>query len=157
MIKKIKELYKENRVFTILMCISVTCLLLVIILFGYYLVSSTSKSKYGTRLDGINDVKIENKNKLENDIQKMDGVDEATVNVHGKIVYLDIKVKDDTGMDTVKTIADESLKLFEDDYLNYYDYHFMITKDATDQKEFPALGYRKASAKKVTWSHNTGA
>ena len=65
MIKKLKQLYKENRVFTILMCISVTCLLLVIILFGYYLISSTSKSKYGTRLDGINDVKIDNKNKIE--------------------------------------------------------------------------------------------
>lgn len=157
MIKKLKQLYKENRVFTILMCISVTCLLLVVILFGYYLISSTSKSKYGTRLDGINDVKIDNENKLENSIQKMDGVDEATVNVHGKIVYLDIKVNDDTSMDSVKAIADESLKLFEDDYLNYYDFHFMVTKDNEEQKEFPALGYRKSGAKKVTWSHNTGA
>ena len=154
--KKLKQLYKENRVFTILMGISLLCFLIVITMFVVYLVSSTSKSKYGNRLDGISDVKIDKSQltDLQNEVQEKGEVDTAKINVHGKIIYFTLTVNDDVSMATAKQVANDCFKLFEDDYLNYYDFHFILKKDTKDVKNFPALGYRKAGAKQISWSHN---
>ena len=156
--KKLKKLYKENRVFTILMGISILCMLILIILVSYYLISSTSKSKYGNRLDGINDIKISNsqKSEMENKVIEDAAVESATVNVHGKIIYFDIKVNDDVDAAKAKEISEKTIEYFDEEYLNYYDLHYMITKSNKDNKNFPMLGYKKAGAKKISYSHNSG-
>ena len=154
--KKLKKLYKENRVFTILMAISLTCLLIIIVLVSFYLFSSTSKSKYGNRLDGINDVLIEEneQTELENKVSENAGVEEVKVNLHGKIIYFDIKVNNDIKPSDCKKQAEEIVTYFDDDYLNYYDIHFMFSKSNDEAKNFPILGYRKVGAKKVSFSYN---
>lgn len=154
--KRLKKMYKENRVFTILMGICLLCMLILIILVSYYLISSTSKSKYGNRLDGINDVEINNsqKSELENKVIEDADVETAEVEVHGKIVYFDIKVNDDVSVAKGKEIANKTIKYFDDDYLNYYDLHYMIYKSNKDNKNYPILGYKKAGAKAISYSYN---
>lgn len=159
-----KQFYKENRVFSILMLIVLGCIVLTIIMILWYLASSTSKSVYGNRLDGIGDVKIDSSmNKdLVSKVKEMDKISDAKVNVHGKIVYFDIVLTDDASVGDAKNTAIKCLELFEEDYLNFYDIQFLMTNDkyqnnseqSTEDNIFPILGYRKAGATTITWSHN---
>lgn len=159
-----KQFYKENRVFSILMLVVIGCIILTVVMILGYVISSSSKSVYGNRLDGIGDVKIDSKmNKdLVSKVQEMDKVSSAKVNVHGKIVYFDIVMSDDASVDDAKNTAIKCLGLFEEDYLNFYDIQFLMTNDkfvnnssqSTEDNIFPILGYRKAQKTTITWSHN---
>ena len=66
MLKKIKAFYKNNRVYSILMVISVICILSIVIGVILYFIGQTNKDKYGNRLEGIENVvfKDEEKNTI---------------------------------------------------------------------------------------------
>ena len=51
MLKKFKEFYKRNRVYSILMLISLVCIVSILVGVIVYFIGQTSKDKYGNRLD----------------------------------------------------------------------------------------------------------
>lgn len=153
-----KKFYKENRVFVILMGIALVCIAIIIALFASYVVKSSTNDKYGTRLNGIEDVKIEDDKigEMEGKILEMTKVSDVKINVHGKIVYFTIDFQNDATIEEVKNAAINCLEFFEEDYLNYYALQFLITKNSLEESDtkFPMIGYRNAGAATITWSNN---
>lgn len=153
-----KKFYKENRVFVILMGVALVCIAIIIAIFSIYILNSTTEDKYGNRLDGISDVKItdEKKTEMEEALLEMAKVQDASVKIHGKIVNFIIDFENGATLEEIQNVAINSLQFFEEDYLNYYDLQFLMTKSDLEEStvNYPILGYRKAGATTITWSNN---
>lgn len=153
-----KKFYKENRVFVILMGIALVCIAIIIGMMASYIVKSSTNDKYGNRLDGISDVEIadEKVTEMEEAILEMAKVQDTTINIHGKIVNFNIDFQNDATLEEIQNASISCFDFFEEDYLNYYDLQFIITKSDYEESDgtFPILGYRKAGATTITWSNN---
>ena len=73
----IKKFYKNNRIYCILMGVSIFCLALIAVLGIVYFVNQTKNDKYGDRLNGIESVQItdDHINEMVSEIEGVDGVD----------------------------------------------------------------------------------
>ena len=160
-----KKFYRENRVFVILMGIVAICVIIMVALLAKYIISSNTGNKYGNRLDGIEDVKIEEKSKTEmsDKIKENDKVEDAKVIVNGKIINFIIKFKKDTSIEDMKSEAVKSLEFFEEEYRNFYDIEFLLQREVEEveedseeeQDQSAVIGYIKAGATTISWSNNS--
>ena len=84
---KFKTFYHNNRIYCILMGISIFCILLIVLAFLFYFVEQTRNDVYGNRLNGISSVEIKDSHKKEivSAIKSNEKVDKASVDVKGKI------------------------------------------------------------------------
>jgi len=155
-----KQFYKQNRVFVILMGIVLVCLAIMLTILAKYVIKSNTNDTYGNRLDGIKDVVIKDSkiNEMEQAINEMEKVQSVTVNVHGKIVYFNVDFETNATIDEAEAVAVKCLDFFEEDYKNFYDMQFLFTKSTSEESEevFPILGSLKAGATTgISWSNNT--
>ena len=83
---KLKGFYKNNRIYCIMMAISIFCIALIGVAFLVYFINQTKTDAYGDRLNGIENVKITDKHKEEviAGIKENKMVDKVTNNVKGK-------------------------------------------------------------------------
>ncbi len=152
-----KKFYKENRIFVFLMGIVLVCIAIMLIMATKYVIKSNTNNTYGNRLDGISDVKIDNKmiKEMETSIKEMTKVDSVKINIHGKIVYFDVNFKDDATVDESKGVAVKCRELLKEEYRNFYDMQFLFTKsNSKEEDNFPIIGYIKAGATTISWSNN---
>ena len=149
-----KNFYKENRVFSILMLVAIVCLLTIAIFFIYFF-SGQGANKYGNRLEGINAVKI-TKDKIktyETSIKEENGVEKVTVNLEGKIFYVVIYLKVDASVNDGVNASLKTLKNFNEKELSFYDFNFIVQKEQKDEAEnFPVMGYKKSTSANIVWT-----
>lgn len=155
---KIKEFYKTNRIYCILMAVSILCLALIATLFVKYFIEQTKNNNYGNRLNGIDSVKIEEKHitEIEEQIKENKLVDKVSINVKGKIIYMNIYV---TGAkyEDVQNIAIKSLEYLKADEKDFYDINFSFAEtEKSEESIFPIMGYRKSDATVITWTKVNG-
>ena len=140
------------------MGVAFVCVAIIIWMLLGYVINSTTNNKYGNRLDGINDVKIEDskKDEMEAKILEMAKVEDVTINIHGKIVYFNIKFEKEASVEEAQNASINCLGFFEEDYLNFYDLQFIVTfgESSESEKALTILGSRKAGATTITWSNN---
>ncbi len=152
--KKLKRLYKKNKVLFILTTIAIVCILVILIglLTSFYKKSNTSK--YGDRLDGIEEVEISDsaREDIVSFYEENDKVNEASVDLKGKIVYIIIDVVKGTTKAQAQTLANSGLKEFSEEEVDYYDFQFIVTcEDEKDSKIYPTMGYKNNTSAKVAW------
>ena len=146
--KRIKKFWKENRVLFVLFVIILICLILVLGVFLKYFFGS-SKTSYGNRLDGINEVEVTDDIK-NNYISKMKE-DELI-----KIIYISLYFKNEASLVEAQSKALASLTNFEDNYLAFYDISFTLKCDATESSEgFLIMGAKNANGSGLVWNNNT--
>ncbi len=154
-----KKFYKENRVFVILMGIALVCIAIIIFMLATYVLNSTKNDKYGNRLDGISDVEVkaDKVTEMEEAILEMPKVEDVTINIHGKIINFNVYLESDANVEEAQNIGISSLEFFDEDYLNFYDLQFLISKKDPQESEsnFPVLGYRKGGTTQISWSNNS--
>ena len=155
MFKKLKSFYKNNRVYSILMIISIICIVAILVGVVLYFLGQTSKDKYGNRLEGIE--KIEIKESKLNDIEKKITENELVNNVDavlkGKLVYITITLNTGTHADT-ESIAQSSLELFSEEEKAFYDIQYIVdNKDEKIEENFPVMGYIKAGNSVIKWTN----
>ena len=155
MFKKLKSFYKNNRVYSILMIISIICIVAILVGVVLYFLGQTSKDKYGNRLDGIEKVEIK-ESKL-NDIEKKITENELVNNVDavlkGRLVYITITLNSGTHADT-ESIAQSSLDLFSEEEKAFYDIQYIVdNKDEKIEENFPVMGYIKAGNSVIKWTN----
>ena len=121
--KKLKKFYKNNRIYCILMGISIFCLALIAMLFVVYFVNQTKNDTYGNRLNGIESMEISDseKDEIVNVIKESDKVDKATVNIKGKIIYVNVYLLDGN-RDLANSIAVKVLNTLNEEKKDPY-YH----------------------------------
>lgn len=141
-------------------------LILVIIFFGLLmgaivfvttLLPSYTTSVYGNRLNGIEEVPIKTatKDDIVSSTKKEAWVEDASVNVSGKIIYIVIKVKADANRDTAKAYALTLLNKFSEEEKAFYDIQAFIGLNSKETSEiYPVIGYKNASSESFVWSNN---
>lgn len=125
--EKIKKVLQENKVLLFLAIILIVCVIVFAVVAIPYFYGS-SDDVYGTRLDVTKKVPL-NKKLLE-DIEKEIGMNQFVIKskatLKGKIVYVNIDFVESTEMDAAKLVAEEVVKLFNEDELEVYDLQFAI-------------------------------
>ncbi len=113
--------------------------------------SGEAKVIYGSRLKGIDKVKIsdETKGKIEKGLG--DEVSKAEVRVAGKLVYVHITVKEGVGLDAAKGLSNKVLEFFTDEQKSFYDIQLLI-KSESENAQFPIIGYKQRTRKGFSWT-----
>lgn len=154
MIKKLKSFYKRNRVFSILMIISIVCIIAIVVGLCTYFLGQTSKDKYGNRLDNIKDIKIsaDKQEEIKASISSKESVKKANIDIKGKLIYITIVLSTGTHKDS-ESIAQSVLELFDEEIRNNYDIQYIFDNEDTNVTEnFPVMGYIKAGNSAIKWT-----
>ena len=81
-------------------------------------------------------------------------VDEASIRVQGKIIYIHIVYNRDVSLDKAKEIAAESLTKITDANKKYYDIGYYLTQKETENKEdkgFVVTGSKNNEKDGISW------
>lgn len=155
MLKKFKEFYKRNRVYSILMLISLVCIVSILVGVIVYFIGQTSKDKYGNRLDGIENVQIKKDkiSEIENKITENELVSSTNIDIRGKLIYVDIVLKTGKHTDS-EAIVQASLELFTKEEKEFYDIQYIVeNSDKEITENFPVMGYIKAGNSVIKWTN----
>lgn len=144
----------DSKIIFVLLFILIACFVVIGFLFYKYFYSGTSTSKYGDRLEGIENYPLSEN--LESDINSVyadvKSVDKAKVTVEGKIIYINISFKESVKVDTAKAEAIKALDKIGEDNLAFYDVQFILTYSGEEENEnFPIFGAKSSSSLKVVW------
>ena len=104
--KKLKKIWQENSVLLVLLFILIACLIAISVVVITYFVGDSS-SKYGDRLEGIEDHSFDNgmQEEVISKIEESEIVDSATIRVSGKVIYINITFAPTTTLVEGQSIA----------------------------------------------------
>lgn len=161
--KKRKRL-KVGYIFAFIVIIAFVVVVLKLVL------PSAGNSKYGDRLEGIEQHPFTEKakKKVIKGIKEKEQVVSCEIDVQGKIINVIFTVNKDTSKDDAKNIATGSLADFSEEVRGYYDIQFMIkkkgeegtkvTKQVDDETtkevtvyQFPIMGYKNKKSDRIVW------
>lgn len=133
------------------------CILLIILL--YFAIKNTffaniSKSKYGNRLDGIENYPIEESlvTDIKNGLLENEIVNSITYDLEGRIINFVIEVKAETDINNAKESATKVLEYFNDDYKAFYDIQIFLTCEDEENEAYPKIGYKHKTSSELKWN-----
>lgn len=147
------EYIKKNKLTVFIIAIFV-----VFVIMGGYLYNALFANGrsgiYGDRLEGIDSVKISDKQykNIKSKLKENENVTKVSTDLKGKIVNIIITVKDEVSKDDAKNIAATSLTEFDEEQLKFYDIQIFVKKDNKDLNDFPIIGYKQNGKDGLTWS-----
>ena len=157
--KKLKGFYHNNRIYCILMGVSILCLLLIAVAFILYFVNQTNSDVYGNRLNGIESVAISKQHKEEiiSFLEEQEIIEKATVNIKGKVIYINVYLNKGKVADA-QSIAIKTLEKLTEDEKNFYDINYTFVKQTADSEDisFPIMGYKKSDKTIISWTKVNG-
>jgi len=145
---------KHKRVINIGGIIIIGCLLFYGVM--SFFTDNTSSPIYGNRLDGINKVKIERKERkdAESKVKEESNVVSSKVRVEGKTIILDVTVTKDTSLDDAKKSASKVTSAFNEKELKFYDFEVFIENEDDANASYPIIGHKKAGKDNFSWTKN---
>ena len=154
MSKRKRKNRQDNAMLIILILILLASFSVIGYLFYKYFYAGVSSSKYGNRLEGIENYKLSDT--LEDDIRslytKESSVSTVSVLVEGKIIYITIDFKESIKSDKAKTLAVKSLDKIGKENQTFYEIQFILTYSGKEEnKNFPIFGSKNANSLKVVW------
>ncbi len=156
--KKLKKIWQENSVLFVLLFILIACLIAISIVVVTYFVGDSS-SKYGDRLDGIENYPFDEdmQNEIISQIKENEIVEDVTMRVSGKVIYITISFAPATTLVEAQSVALASLDYFSEETLSFYDLEYMIQADDTEDAEgFQIIGAKNVSGTGgIVWNNNT--
>lgn len=155
--KKLKQIYQEHRIFTILMAVVLVCIVLIatVLIQCFYVGNGTDK--YGNRLEGIEKYKIsESRQKdFENNTANNDKVESTDIKITGKIIYITMQIKPGVTLIEAESIALKSLETFSEKEQSFYDFNITLKQDATDTSDgFIISGSKNKNGSGLVWNNN---
>ena len=142
---------QDNIILLVLLGVLVVCFIAICLLFYKYFYAGTSETKYGDRLDGIENYVLSST--LEDDVKKIytndKSVGEISVKTQGKIIYINIGFVESVKVADAQTLAVKALDAIGEENLNYYDVQYILT--CTDDENYPVFGSKNANSSKVVW------
>lgn len=151
MLEKIKNWIRNNKGFTIIILLALVLIIILGIIF-ISLLKGNSSNKYGNRLDGIEEVKIDKEvyDGVKEESMATEVVEEATIRLQGKIVYTTIILKEGTTADKAKEIASNTLDNYTEEELKYYDFSYFL-KWKGEESDTVITGNKHPSMDSITW------
>lgn len=145
---------KSNKVLLVLLGILAVCFISIGILFYKFFYAGTSGSKYGNRLNGIENYPLSKT--LQDDIKSLykdnSKVGEIKVTNEGRIIYISMNFKETLKVSDAESLAEKSLEKIGESNLTYYDVQFILTYSGEEENEnFPVFGAKSSNSLKVVW------
>ncbi len=146
-----KKNRQDNVILFVLIGILLVCFIAICILFYKYFYAGTSETKYGDRLDGIENYVL--KDNLADEIKKLYAEDktvgEIKVNTKGKVIYINMDFVESVKVETAQSAAVKALEAIGEENLTFYEVQFIITNK--ENENFPIFGSKNAHSLKVVW------
>lgn len=143
---------QDNIILLVLVGILLVCFIAICILFYKYFYAGTSETKYGDRLEGIENYVLSST--LEDDVKALytdsKSVGEIIVNTQGKIIYINIAFVESLKVAEAQSLAIKALDAIGEENLTFYEVQFLLTCEA-ENENFPMFGSKGASSLKVVW------
>ena len=155
MFEKMRDFYKRNRVYSILMIVSIMCVIAIGVGVLLYFFGQTSKDKYGSRLETIENSKFSSERVeiIKTGISENELVESVDINIKGKLIYIDILLKSGKHTDA-EAIAQASFEAFSEEEKKLYDLQYIISSNDVETKEnFPIMGYVKSGSMNIRWTN----
>lgn len=149
--EKLKKWINKNKGFAIICVLALILFIIMVVIFVRLLVGGSS-NKYGNRLDGIDKVKISNEvyEGVKEEVKDVEGVNDVSVRLQGKIVYTTIELSDSVSVDKAKEIAKNTLDNYTEDELKYYDFSFFL-KWKGEESDKVITGNKHHNLEDITW------
>ncbi len=135
--------------------ISVVVLLLIIVLlikiYNNLFPNTTSK-----RLEGIENYKLTSeevdavKDKI-NELDNIESIDIHTNEDHTKIITIFITLKEDIDLKKIETKLDETISLFSEQNLEFYDIQVYVDSKNEESEVYPQIGYKHKTSSSFAW------
>ncbi len=155
--KKIKNLWGENRVLFVLFITIIVCVFIIISVFVKYFFG-TSTSGYGARLDGIEKVEVTDtmKNDYKNKMLEDNTVKNADIKTKGKIIYITLNFNEGITLIEAESKALASLETFKEEYQAFYDFNITLEQDKSETSSgFLIMGAKNSTGSGLVWNNNT--
>lgn len=154
-IKKLKNSWNQNRVLFVLTTILIVCIILILmVVIDYFL--GTSKDKYGDRLEGIKNVEVSRISELESKVKEDEKIANCNIRQIGKIIYINIKFTNEITLVEAEGKALNTVELFSEEELKFYDLNYSLTQDATESSAgFSIMGAKNINGTGLVWNNNT--
>jgi len=153
--KKIKDMWDNNRILIVLASIILVCFLIIVgVCFKYFFGANTSS--YGDRLEGIQNILLTDEmvSTIESKLKENDTVEAVQVHSQGKIIYIRIQFQNVT-LDKAKEIANTTIPMFSDEMKENYDLHFTLVEEDTESaKGFIIMGSKNIHRNNLIWNNN---
>lgn len=145
--------FKKNKAIFIIMLIVLVVLAITGFALFKFLFSGINDSKYGNRLDGIENVAISEEltNKSKETLKGIEGVTNVTYSLSGKICNFIITVNKDVKPDSVKKIVPEILKEYSEEQKKFYDFQVFINS-SEESELYPIIGYKNIQNETFSWT-----
>lgn len=155
--KKLKQIYQEHRIFTILMAVVLVCMILIItVLFQCFYVGNGT-DKYGNRLEGIENYPItESRQKdFENNTANNEKIESTDIMVTGKIIYITMQISPNVTLIEAESIALKSLEEFTEKEKSFYDFNITLKQNSTETNDgFIISGSMNKNGSGLVWNNN---
>lgn len=152
MFKKLRKFYKNNRIYCILMIISILCILVMGVSVVVYFFNQMVTDSYGSRLENIEKYDLGNSlSDLESFYKSQEGITDVKVRLQGKIIYVDVSAVATMKNEQIQTIATTSLDNISEENRGFYDIQFMFTREGLN----PYLGAKNSSNTVIVWTNYT--
>ncbi len=136
-------------------------LILIIVIFAMFsrMIFSNGKGEYGDRLNGIVAIPKDVTNKVIEETEAKDEVEDITIRTQGKIVYITITYTEKTSKDKAKEIASKILDYYDEEITECYDFEFLLTQkeklnDDGKDTAFTIAGTKHPEREKISWTKN---
>ena len=146
---KFMKRHKVVLIMSLLLIIVVLCLFIA----KSFFLSNDSKAIYGSRLEGIEKVKITNDTEEKVKEVLQDTASKVEVRLAGRIIYIDVVVKDDISLEVAKDSGNKTLECFTDVEKSYYDIQVMMNSN-TNTAQFPIIGYKHHTRAGFSWTQD---
>lgn len=152
-----KRILSENKVLLVLAIIIIVSLIVIGVSMVMYFYTGNGKDEYGDRLQGIENVEILNDidKKVAELYTDIAAFNEVVVNVKGKIIYINIDIKENLSLVDAQSLAIKSLEAFSEEEKSFYDIQIIITAKTTEEESdiYPLMGYKNAKNSQVVWTN----
>ncbi len=142
---------KKNKVLLVLAIVLIVCFVLIFYVLLKYFYTGAGSTKYGDRLDGLIEIHSSYKDEISELYKDTTSVNKTTINVEGKIIYINIDFKEALSIKDAKSVAIKSLDIFSDEEKSSYDIQFILTASEVETDLFPIMGYKNKNNTKVVW------
>ncbi len=152
-----KRVFSENKVLLVLAIIILISFVVIGVSLVMYFYSGNGKDSYGDRLEGIEEVQIDdNVGDLVKELYKEDkAFNDVIVNVKGKIIYINIDLKENLSLVDTQSLAIKSLEVFSEEEKAFYDIQIIITAKTVEEESdiYPLMGYKNSKNSQVVWTN----
>lgn len=153
-LKKLKKFIIKNKMLSILLGILILILIFGLVFIKMFIFPSYGVSKYGNRLDGIENVKLDDSrfNDIKNGFEAKSGFTIDKFRLSGRIVNIYITAGD-IKKDDVKSEALRLVSSFSEDEIKFYDFQVFVTGESED---YPIIGYKNKNSEGLHWNYEGG-